>query len=244
MRTIPDVEFEWPPPGGEPVEGPPPGGEPVEEPPPGGEPVEEPHPGGEPVEEPPPGGEPVEEPPTGGEPVEEPPSHGAAPDGSFPDVTKQSRQNIFTRMLNQYVLPSTSSATTISTQSQFLTVPRQLPTKRKLPRLAVDGGKRKRGSTKRKLDSSVKSKIRSLKDNLMLNKKAKPPTHYLCDVCGNKHYVKYDRIGSKRGRCISCTICNVWVHGSCVGWTDNDIDTDKTFICSVCSVAEIVSEIV
>ena len=153
---------EEPPPGGEPVEGPPPGGEPVEEPPLGGEPVEEPPLGGEPVEEPPSGGEPVEGPPLGGEPVEEPPPHGAAPeeppphgaapDGSFPDVTKQSRQNIFTRMLNPCVLPSTSSATTISTQSQFITVPRQLPTKRKLPRSAVDGGKRKRGSTKRKLD--------------------------------------------------------------------------------------------
>ena len=61
----------------------------------------------------------------------------------------------------------------------------------------------------------------------MLNKKAKPPKHYLCDVCGNEHYVKYDRTGSKRGRWISCTVCNVWVHDSCVGWTDNDIDAEK-----------------
>ena len=51
---------------------------------------------------------------------------------------------------------------------------------------------------------------------------------------------KTDKTESEKGRWIGCdgSGCSVWVHGSCVGWTEEVIDSKKEYTCSVCVAAK------
>ena len=95
--------------------------------------------------------------------------------------------------------------------------------------------KRQRRPSKTKEKVNVKEKIKALH----AAKKNKSKSMY-CFVCNDKYTRKFDTTTNPKGRWIGCEGegCSTWVHGMCVGWSNDAIDSSRTFHCSVCLAAD------
>ena len=48
---------------------------------------------------------------------------------------------------------------------------------------------------------------------------------------------------SPKGRWICCEDCYIWVHGSCVGWSVERIDTKESYYCFTCIAKAVQTQI-
>ena len=103
----------------------------------------------------------------------------------------------------------------------------------------ISKGKKRKARTK---VCDIKDKIKELKKRKQQKTNKKPKKCVRCDVCDDKYVGKDDNKLSSKGRWIACGGCTTWVHGRCVGWSDDDIDSERDFYCSTCNIAQVLDD--
>ena len=83
----------------------------------------------------------------------------------------------------------------------------------------------------------VQAQIKGLKEKSKKKNQNKMP---YCHVCFEMYISSLDNVHSPKGIWMGCNMkgCTTWVHVSCLGWNEKDIDEKRQFICSVCERAE------